>query len=77
MRLASLTGGSAAHELPIMAIRVTVSPTGRLCQGDILSGVEYVERVDEHKGILEVSRIVFTNVIVLTQDCDLEQDHIF
>jgi hypothetical protein len=39
--------------------------------------VHYVEYVEEKAGDIEVSRIVFPLAIVLTQDCDLEQDHRF
>ena len=46
----------------------------RVSQGDIYRDVEFVEYVVEKKGIIEVSKIVFPFVIVLTQDCDLEQD---
>lgn len=47
----------------------------RICQGDILRDIEYVEYVIENSGIAEVSKIIFPLVIVLTQDCDLEQDY--
>jgi len=47
----------------------------RLCQGDIFRGIEFIEYVMEKAGIVEISKIVFPLVIVLTQDCDLEQDH--
>ena len=46
----------------------------RISQGDIFRDVECIEYVVEKKGIIEVSKIVFPLVIVLTQDCDLEQD---
>ena len=36
-----------------------------------------MEYVAEGSGIIEVSRVVFPLAIVLTQDCDLEQDHLF
>lgn len=49
----------------------------RLCQGDILRDVFWLEHVTEEAGIIEVARIVFPLAIVLTQDCDLEQDHRF
>lgn len=47
----------------------------RLRQGDILRDVQWVESVVESSGIIEVSRVVFPLAIVLTQDCDLEQEH--
>jgi hypothetical protein len=63
-----------------MAIRITsvkTAPGNRICQGDILRDVEYIERLSEERGILEVSKIVFPYVMVLTQDCDLQGDHVF
>ena len=56
-------------------IRVKRQRLPRLCQGDILRDAEYIEYAVEKAGIIEVSKIVFPLVIVLTQDCDLEQDH--
>jgi hypothetical protein len=58
-------------------IRARTKPDQRVCQGDIIRDVEYLEHVDEKDGILELSKIHFPFVIVLTQDCDLEQDHTF
>jgi hypothetical protein len=49
----------------------------RLCQGDILRDVHWVEYVAERSGVIEVAQVVFPLAIVLTQDCDLEQDHLF
>lgn len=46
----------------------------RISQGDVFRDVECIEYVVEKRGIIEVSKIVFPMVIVLTQDCDLEQD---
>lgn len=46
----------------------------RVCQGDIFRGIEFIEYVVEKAGIVEVSKIVFPLVVVLTQDCDLQQD---
>ena len=47
----------------------------RICQGDIFRDVDYIEYVNEKSGIAEISKIVFPLVLVLTQDCDLEQDY--
>lgn len=49
----------------------------RLCQGDILRDVHWVEYVTEQSGVIEVAKVIFPLAIVLTQDCDLEQDHRF
>ena len=58
-------------------VRVKKTQSGRLNQGDILRNVEYIEYVVEKNGKIEVSKIVFPLVIVLTQDCDLAQDYKF
>ena len=50
---------------------------GRIVQGDIIRDVEHVEYVKEQRGVIEVSKIVFPLSVVLTQDCDLEQDFKF
>lgn len=54
-----------------------LAPDSRLLQGDILRDVHWVEHIVEVSGQIEVSRVVFPLAIVLTQDCDLEQDHRF
>lgn len=46
----------------------------RISQGDIFRDIECIEYVIEKDGVIEVSKIIFPLVIVLTQDCDLEQD---
>lgn len=46
----------------------------RVCQGDIISNVEFIEYAVEKQGQLEISKIIFPYVYVLTQDCDLEQE---
>lgn len=47
----------------------------RVCQGDIISNVEFIEYAIEKSGQIEISKIVFPYVYVLTQDCDLEQEY--
>ena len=47
----------------------------RVCQGDIIANVEFVEYAIEKHGQIEISKIIFPYVYVLTQDCDLEQDY--
>lgn len=44
-------------------------------QGDILSNVEYIEYADVIDGNIEISKINFPKVIVLTQECDSVQDY--
>lgn len=49
----------------------------RISQGDIYRNVELIEYVAEKEGKIEVPIITFPLVIVLTQECDLEQDFKF
>lgn len=58
-----------------MNLRVEKLEAKRICQGDIIRDVDCVEYAIEREGTIEVSRILFPLVIVLTQDCDLEQDY--
>lgn len=58
-------------------IEIRTDSKERLCQGDVLENVELIERMIERDGILEISKIIFPVVIVLSQDCDLEWDHLF
>ena len=48
-----------------------------MCQGDVIRDVEMIEHATQKAGVLEVSKVVFPLAIILTQDCDLEQDHKF
>lgn len=57
-----------------MKVRISKPPL-RVSQGDIYRDIEFIEYVVEKEGIIEVSKIIFPLVIVLTQDCDLEQDY--
>jgi hypothetical protein len=58
-------------------MRVRIQKKPRLCQGDVLRDVECIEYVVEKNGNIEISKINFPLVFVLTQDCDLAQDHTF
>ena len=55
-------------------IKVKRGKKSRVCQGDIFKNVEYIENISEKSGIIEISKIIFPHVIVLTQDCDLQWD---
>lgn len=48
-----------------------------ISQGDIFKDVDFIEYVTEEDGVIEVSRIRFPLVIVLSQDCDLFHDFKF
>lgn len=49
-------------------------PNERISQGDIFKDIEYIEYYLEKDGNIELSKIVFPYIFVLTQDCDLAQD---
>lgn len=46
----------------------------RISQGDVLRNIRYIESINITEEGIEVSFIYYPYVIVLTQDCDLEQD---
>lgn len=54
-----------------------VNLSTRVQQGDVFRDIAYVESITEQAGEIEVSRIMFPYVVVLTQDCDLEHDNAF
>ena len=56
-------------------IKIKVQKKARISQGDIYKDVEFIEYAIEKKGVIEISKIVFPFVVVLTQDCDLNQDY--
>jgi len=58
-------------------IKVDSVNVERVSQGDLIEDVEFIEYAIEKNGNIEVSKINFPLIIVLTQDCDLNQDHIF
>jgi hypothetical protein len=55
-------------------IRTKRTKSSRICQGEIIRDVEFIESVDERRGVLKVSRVIFPLAVVLTQDCDLESE---
>lgn len=58
-------------------IKVISNRPNRIYQGDIFRDVEYIEGYSISEKDVEISRIIFPLVIVLTQDCDLSQDSLF
>jgi hypothetical protein len=58
-----------------MVTQIRTGKKSRLVQGDILSGVDFIEYAVQKKGVVEIAKIEFPNVVILTQDCDLEQDY--
>lgn len=55
-------------------IEVDRTPDKRIRQGDIYRDIDYFERVQVEGDEVTIQKISFPLVIVLTQDCDLEQD---
>lgn len=54
---------------------IRIRKKARISQGDIYKDVEFIEYAIEKAGVIEISKIVFPFVVVLTQDCDLNQDY--
>lgn len=50
---------------------IRIRKRARIFQGDIYKDVEFIEYAIEKSGVIEISKIVFPFVVVLTQDCDL------
>lgn len=58
-------------------MKVRTDKLSRLCQGDVLRDIECIEYAVERHGNIEISKINFPLVVILTQDCDLAQDYTF
>lgn len=58
-----------------MTIHANLEPCERLRQGDIYENVEFLEYAQSDGTKFEISKIVYPFVVVMTQDCDLEQDN--
>jgi hypothetical protein len=58
-------------------IRVDDGDKNRISQGDIYNEIEHIEFAFEKDGYINISKIIFPLVVVLTQDCDLAQDFKF
>ncbi len=58
-------------------IRVDDGDKNRISQGDIYKDIEHIEYAFEKDGYINISKIIFPLVVVLTQDCDLAQDSKF
>jgi len=56
-------------------IKTKTKTKRRIHQGDIIKDVEYIEWAVEKGDDIEVSKLLFPNVYILSQDCDLEQDY--
>ncbi len=58
-------------------MKVSSGKKSRISQGDIYRNIELIEYVAEKEGKVEIPIITFPLVMVLTQECDLEQDYKF
>ncbi len=56
-------------------VKVYKETSSIINQCDIFKNIEFIEYVKEVDSVIEVSKIIFPKVIVLTQACDLLQDH--
>ncbi len=61
----------------IRTTKVEIKNIQRISQGDIFRNVDLIQSVSESEGNIEIHKISFPLIIVLTQDCDLEQDNRF
>ena len=69
--------GASSLKERFLETRVRVGRLPRVVQGDVIRNVEFFEYASEKSGNVEVSKVIFPLVVVLTQDCDLEQDYRF
>lgn len=56
-------------------IQAHVLNSGQIHQGDIFRDIDCIERADIIDGHVEISKIRYPYVIVLSQECDLTQDY--
>lgn len=61
----------------VKTIKVDSVKVERVSQGDLIKDVEFIEYAIEKNGNIEVSKINFPSIIILTQDCDLNEDYMF
>jgi len=47
----------------------------RINQGDIFKNIIHIESWDENNNELKISRIFYPYIVILSQDCDLREDH--
>lgn len=55
-------------------IEIDRTPAPRIQQGDIFRDIDFIQKVEIIADEVLIHKITFPLVIVLTQDCDLEQD---
>ena len=58
-------------------VKVSTKISERINQGDIYRDVEYFENIEVINSEIKISKIVFPLVVILTQDCDLQQDSVY
>jgi len=58
-------------------IKISSIKENRICQGDILNNVKYIEHFKEVDDFYDVSIINFPLVVIISQDCDLNEDYQF
>ena len=55
-------------------VEIDPKPTPRIQQGDILRDIDFIQRIEIIGNEVSIHKISFPLVIVLTQDCDLQED---
>ena len=56
-------------------VQVINRSDGQLHQGDILRDVECIEFADVVNGQVDISKVHYQYVVLLSQECDLTQDY--
>lgn len=55
--------------------RATIQNDGQIHQGDIYRDIDYIEYADIIDGQINISKIRYQYVMVISQECDLAQDY--
>jgi len=55
--------------------RATIQNDGQIHQGDIYRDIDYIEYADIIDGQINISKIRYQYVMVISQECDLSQDY--
>jgi hypothetical protein len=79
-RISNLIAVEKNDDLMILkehVIKISNIKENRICQGDILNNVKYIERFEEVEDFYDVSIINFPLVVIISQDCDLNEDYQF
>lgn len=62
-------------KLTLISAKKTKKLTERICQGDIFTDIEIIERIDVKSSKVIIEKIIFPYVVCLNQECDLDSDY--